>query len=121
MVQRAEPNPSLETGTATRKDAFLSANDNWFKAVAWRPLKNVAEETEQGSGYAEETASKPDLPLAAKGRTAQTTGDAEQCFVMTECFIRVRLTFDMRGGPKGAKRPLERPLDGRVRPRGRHE
>ena len=23
----------------------------------------------------------------------------------------------MRGGPKGAKRPLERPLDGRVRPR----
>src|SRR5690349_10661515 len=26
-----------------------------------------------------------------------------------------RLTFDMRGGPKGAKRPLERPLDGRVR------
>jgi hypothetical protein len=28
------------------------------------------------------------------------------------------LTFDMRGGPKGAKRPLERPLDGRVRPLG---
>ena len=26
------------------------------------------------------------------------------------------LTFDMSGGPKGAKRPLERPLDGRVRP-----
>ena len=25
------------------------------------------------------------------------------------------LTFDMSGGPKGAKRPLERPLDGRVR------
>ena len=24
------------------------------------------------------------------------------------------LTFDMSGGPKGAKRPLERPLDGRV-------
>ena len=32
------------------------------------------------------------------------------------------LTFDMSGGPKGAKRPLERPLDGRVRPRfGRDE
>src|SRR5664280_321596 len=31
-----------------------------------------------------------------------------------------RLTFDMSGGPKGAKRPLERPLDGGVRrvPRG---
>ena len=26
-----------------------------------------------------------------------------------------RLTFDMSGGPKGAKRPLERPLDGTVR------
>ena len=26
------------------------------------------------------------------------------------------LTFDMSGGPKGAKRPLERPLDGGVRP-----
>ena len=25
-----------------------------------------------------------------------------------------RLTFDMSGGPKGAKRPLERPLDGGV-------
>ena len=24
------------------------------------------------------------------------------------------LTFDMRGGPKSAKRPLERPLDGGV-------
>src|SRR3982750_3006809 len=24
------------------------------------------------------------------------------------------LTFDMSGGPRGAKRPLERPLDGRV-------
>src|SRR5678809_847765 len=27
-----------------------------------------------------------------------------------------RLTFDMSGGPKGAKRPLVRPLDGGVRP-----
>jgi len=26
-----------------------------------------------------------------------------------------RLTFDMSGGPKGAKQPLERPLDGGVR------
>jgi hypothetical protein len=29
------------------------------------------------------------------------------------------LTFDMSGGPKGAKRPLERPLDGGVRFRAR--
>jgi hypothetical protein len=28
------------------------------------------------------------------------------------------LTFDMSGGPKGAQRPLGRPLDGGVRPRG---
>ena len=27
------------------------------------------------------------------------------------------LTFDMSGGPRGAKRPLGRPLDGGVRPR----
>ena len=26
------------------------------------------------------------------------------------------LTFDMSGGPRGAKRPLARPLDGGVRP-----
>src|SRR3977135_1531932 len=32
-------------------------------------------------------------------------------------FSRMRgLTFDMSGGGKGAKRPLERPLDGSVRP-----
>ena len=29
--------------------------------------------------------------------------------------LRQGLTFDMSGGPKGAKRPLERPLDGGVR------
>ena len=28
--------------------------------------------------------------------------------------VRRGLTFDMSGGPKGAKRPLERPLDGGV-------
>jgi len=31
------------------------------------------------------------------------------------CTSKRDLTFDMSGGPKGAKRPLERPLDGRVR------
>ena len=35
---------------------------------------------------------------------------------MNRCKNRA-LTFDMSGGPKGAKRPLERPLDGGVRPR----
>ena len=31
------------------------------------------------------------------------------------CCSKRDLTFDMSGGPKGAKRPLERPLDGGVR------
>ena len=33
------------------------------------------------------------------------------------CHVRSSwdLTFDMSGGPKGAKRPLARPLDGEVR------
>src|SRR5712691_9337225 len=114
-AQRAEPNPSLETGTATRKADLFFASDNWFKAVAGRPLKNVAEDAEQGSGCTEETASKPDPPLAAAGRTAQPRGDAKQCCAMNECFIRVRLTFDVRGGQQQAKLDVARPLDGRVR------
>ena len=32
-----------------------------------------------------------------------------------DCRSKWDLTFDMSGGPKGAKRPLERPLDGGVR------
>src|SRR5207342_1664310 len=35
---------------------------------------------------------------------------ADRCFA--HLFSDRRLTFDMGGGPKGAKRPLERPLDG---------
>jgi hypothetical protein len=31
------------------------------------------------------------------------------------CCVQWGLTFDMSGGPKGAKRPLGRPLDGGVR------
>src|SRR5712691_820365 len=114
-AQRAEPNPSLETGTAARKADLFFASDNWFKAVAGRPLKNVAEDAKQGSRCAEEPASKPDRPLAAAGRTAQPRGDAKRCFVMTECRIRVRLTFDMRGGRQQAKLDVGRPFDGRVR------
>src|SRR5712691_3537051 len=115
-AQRAEPNPSSETGTVARKADLFFASDNWFKAVAGRPLKNVAEDAKQGSRCTEETASKPDLPLAAAGRTAQPRGDAKQCFVITECFIRMRLTFDMRGVQQQAKLDVARPLDGRVRP-----
>ena len=53
-------------------------------------------------------------PLAAEGRTARR---ASISIVAGMC--RVSLcwgpTFDMSGGPKDAKRPLERPLDGGVR------
>ena len=78
-AQRAEPNPSLETGTATRKADLFFASDNWFKAVAGRPLKNVAEDAEQGSRYAEETASKPDLALA------QAKHCGKRFCAMTDC------------------------------------
>ena len=39
-------------------------------------------------------------------------GGGERCVPVANMS---NLTFDMSGGPKGAKRPLERPLDGRVR------
>src|SRR5712691_10543617 len=110
-AQRAEPNPSLETGTAARKADLFFASDKWFKAVAGRPLKNAAEDAEQGSGCTEETASKPDPPLAAAGRTAPPRGDAKQCRVITECFIRVRLTFEVTGGRQWAKPAVGRPVD----------
>ena len=37
--------------------------------------------------------------------------------VVLDGTLKWGLTFDMSGGPKGAKRPLERPLDGGVRRR----
>src|SRR5712691_5572415 len=110
-ARRAEPNPNSETGTAARKADLFFASDNWFKAVAGRPLKNVAEDAEQGSGCAEETASKPDLPLAAAGRTAQPRGDAKQCCATNECCIRVRLTFEVTGVRQWAKPAVGRPVD----------
>src|SRR5689334_10407194 len=39
------------------------------------------------------------------------------CCCTLRCWVTWGLTFDMRGGTKGAKRPLCRPLDGRVRRR----
>jgi hypothetical protein len=75
-----------------RKTCFFFANDNGFKAVAGRPQENAADAAEQGNRCSEETASKPDLPLAAEGRTARPDGDAGDCFAMTGCCIRVRLT-----------------------------
>src|SRR6185369_10265948 len=48
---------------------------------------------------------------AREGRTEL----AERCKPTNAWAQLARPTFDLRGGPKGAKRPLERPLDGRVR------
>jgi hypothetical protein len=39
---------------------------------------------------------------------------SDPCGISTHRVFSRRLTFDMSGGPEGAKRPLERPLDGRV-------
>ena len=61
----------METVAAARKDDFSCANDNRFKAVAGRPLRNVAKQAEQGNRGTEETASQPALALAAAGRTAR--------------------------------------------------
>ena len=52
-------------------------------------------------------------------------GDTENdCVIHGPMRLRVGclccLTFDMSGGPKGAKRPLGRPLDGGVRRQARH-
>jgi len=57
--------------------------------------------TRQRAATASDETKKRALPLEAK-----TSKD--------DC-SRQGLTFDMSGGPKGAKRPLGRPLDGGVR------
>jgi len=116
--KRAELNPTSGTGAGTRKTCFFSANDNRFEAVAGRPQKNVANKEEQGNRCNEETASKPDLPLAAEGRTARPSGEAKQRCALALWFIRVRLTFDMRGMRRWAKPAGACPLDGRVRALG---
>ena len=51
----------------------------------------------------------------AQQRLATSKSDNKRFFIRRSS----ALTFDMSGGPKGAKRPLERPLDGRVRPAAR--
>ena len=107
----AEPTPSAETGTAARKEDLFFASDNWFKAVAGRPLKNVADKAEQGSPAFVKPASKPDLPLAAEGRTAQHGREAELQSALALWFIRMRLTFEVTGGRQWAKPAVGRPVD----------
>jgi hypothetical protein len=115
--KRAKLNLTWETRTRSRKATF-SADAQGFKAVAGRPWKNVAQTVEQGNRCSKEPASKPDLPLAAAGRTALPSGEAEQRFALALWFIRGSLTFDMRGGLQTAKPAVRRPLDGRVRRSG---
>jgi hypothetical protein len=56
----------------------------------------------------EEPSAKGDHHPCAEGQLRQVSASA-RCH-------KWGLTFDMSGGPKGAERPLERPLDGGVRP-----
>ena len=53
-------------------------------------------------------------PLAAEGRTARRASISivAGMYQLSLCWGP---TFDMSGGPKGAKRPLERPLDGNAK------
>jgi len=51
------------------------------------------------------------ISRAAKPQCGQLRVDSS---VGCDCMVW-GLTFDMSGGPKGAKQPLERPLDGGVR------
>ncbi len=41
-------------------------------------------------------------------------GDPQDVLPSEKAGVQCCLTFDMSGGPKGAQRPLERPLDGGV-------
>jgi hypothetical protein len=57
-------------------------------------------------------------PRAAANLQAQeerTTARLDYSATRTSCLTNWGPTFDMSGGPKGAKRPLGRPLDGGVR------
>jgi hypothetical protein len=55
---------------------------------------------------------KPPAVIFALALDLEVHGNVYFTPVFSRC-----LTFDMSGGPKGAMRPLERPLDGRVRRR----
>src|SRR5664280_388161 len=65
----------------------------------------------------------PHLPAALhrERRTSETAGwprnqrSSKPTQSRFGAMVSCCLTFDMSGGPKGAKRPLERPLDGGVR------
>src|SRR5450755_3615610 len=52
----------------------------------------------------------------ADAHDARRPKDARRLRWRLMAWLLLGLTFDMSGGPKGAKRPLERPLDGGVRP-----
>ena len=115
-AQRAKLHRTCETLADTRKTSLFFADDERFEAVAGRPLKNVAGDAEQGSPAFVKPASKPDLPLAAAGRTAQHSREEELQSALAFWFIRVRLTFDMSGMARQAKPAVACPLDRSVRP-----
>ena len=51
----------------------------------------------------------------SRAHEGSTAAGLDHSATRTSCLTTWGLTFDMSGGPKGAKRPLERPLDGGVR------
>src|ERR1700716_2276442 len=54
------------------------------------------------------------VEVIARHEPAELTHHLDACR-LSHNELRSRLTADMSGGPKGAKRTLERPLDGGVR------
>ena len=61
-------------------------------------------------------------PLATRSENAnlrapeeRTGAGLDHSATRTSCLTNWGPTFDMSGGPKGAKRPLERPLDGNAK------
>ena len=62
-----------------------------------------------------ETALQRDGSATLRAHEERTVAGLDHSAARTTCLTNWGPTFDMSGGPKGAKRPLERPLDGGVR------
>ena len=73
-----------------------------------RELARSALRTAHRAREPQDRAMRPSLARGPQARSSLQDGS-------TALPKKRALTFDMSGGPKGAKRPLERPLDGGVR------
>ena len=88
------------------------------------PVGAEPEQCWPGSARATRASELQPVAVRVRGteRTGQLIGSGARCDSEQEACSEVAkqvhwrgLTFDMSGGPKGAKRPLARPLDGGVR------